>query len=98
MNIPSFSYFCILQYLKYDKMGKIDLKNKVVVIAGGAKNLGGLISREIAKRGSKIVVHYNSDSTKSDAEETVKAVKDAGGDAHSIHRRPNKGRKRSKTI
>ncbi len=65
-------------------MSKIDLKDKVVVIAGGAKNLGGLISREIAKHGSKVVVHYNSNKTKSDAEQTVKAVKDAGGDAFLI--------------
>lgn len=65
-------------------MGKIDLKNKVVVIAGGAKNLGGLISREIAKQGSKIVVHYHSNSSKSYAEDTVKAVKAAGGDAFLI--------------
>lgn len=65
-------------------MGKIDLKNKVVVIAGGAKNLGGLISREVADHGAKVVVHYHSDSTKSDAEQTVKAVKDAGGDAFMV--------------
>ncbi len=65
-------------------MGKIDLKDKVVVIAGGAKNLGGLISRDMARQGAKIVVHYNSDSTKSDADETVKAVKDLGSDAFAI--------------
>ncbi|MEQ8924602.1 MAG: SDR family oxidoreductase [Fulvivirga sp.] len=65
-------------------MAKIDLKDKVVLIAGGAKNLGGLISREMAKKGSKIVVHYNSDSTKSAADETVNAVKELGSDAFSI--------------
>lgn len=59
-------------------MAKIDLKGKVVLIAGGAKNLGGLISREVAKQGSDIVVHFNSDSTKQAAEETVKAVQDLG--------------------
>jgi len=65
-------------------MAKIDLKDKVVLIGGGAKNLGGLISREMAKKGSKIVVHYNSDSTKAAADETVQAVKDLGSDAFSI--------------
>jgi NAD(P)-dependent dehydrogenase (short-subunit alcohol dehydrogenase family) len=59
-------------------MAKIDLKNKVVLIAGGAKNLGGLISREVAKQGSDVVVHFNSDSTKRAAEETIKAVKSLG--------------------
>ncbi|WP_339709322.1 SDR family oxidoreductase [uncultured Kriegella sp.] len=59
-------------------MAKIDLRNKVVLVAGGAKNLGGLISREVAKHGSDVVVHYNSDSTKQAAEETLKAVQDLG--------------------
>lgn len=62
-------------------MAKIDLKNKVVLIAGGAKNLGGLISREVAKQGADVVVHFNSDSTKQAAEETLKAVKDLGRNA-----------------
>jgi len=59
-------------------MGKIDLKDKVVLIAGGAKNLGGLISREVAKQGSDVVVHYHSNSSKNDAEDTVKAVQELG--------------------
>jgi len=65
-------------------MSKIDLKDKVVVIAGGAKNLGGLISRDMAKHQTKIVVHYHSDKTKNDAKETVKAVNDAGGEAITV--------------
>ncbi|UNZ00239.1 SDR family oxidoreductase [Zhouia spongiae] len=65
-------------------MAKIDLKDKVVLIAGGAKNLGGLISREVAKQGSDVVVHFNSDSTKQAAEKTVKAVQDLGRKAIMI--------------
>jgi len=65
-------------------MAKINLNDKVVLIAGGAKNLGGLISREVAKQGAKVVVHYHSDSTQAAAEETVQAVKDLGADAFSI--------------
>lgn len=65
-------------------MAKIDLKNKVVLIAGGAKNLGGLISREVAKLGSDVVVHYHSESAKSDAEATVKAVEELGQKAIMI--------------
>ncbi|HNQ03612.1 MAG TPA: SDR family oxidoreductase [Thiobacillaceae bacterium] len=59
------------------------LKGKVLVVAAGAKNLGGLISREFAKDGAKVVVHYNSDATRQDAEATVKAIKDLGGDAYA---------------
>nr|WP_295864103.1 SDR family oxidoreductase [uncultured Chitinophaga sp.] len=62
-------------------MGRNDLKGKVVLIAGGAKNLGGLLSRELAKKGAKIVIHYNSDSTKADADKTLEDIKGAGGEA-----------------
>jgi NAD(P)-dependent dehydrogenase (short-subunit alcohol dehydrogenase family) len=60
------------------------LKGKVAVIGAGAKNLGGLLSRELAKDGTKIVVHYHSDAARSDADVTVKAVKDLGGDAYAV--------------
>jgi NAD(P)-dependent dehydrogenase (short-subunit alcohol dehydrogenase family) len=64
-------------------MSNTSLKGKVAVIGAGAKNLGGLISREFAKDGAKVVVHYNSDATRRDAEATVQAVKDLGGDAYA---------------
>ncbi|SDX00015.1 SDR family oxidoreductase [Lysobacter enzymogenes] len=58
------------------------LTGKHVVIGGGAKNLGGLISRELARGGAAgIAVHYNSDATRAAAEETVAAVQAAGADA-----------------
>lgn len=61
------------------------IDGKVVLIAGGAKNLGGLLSRDFAAAGAKaIAVHYNSDSTRSDAEATVKAVEDAGAQAKAF--------------
>lgn len=57
------------------------LKDKVVLVGGGAKNLGGLISRTFASEGARIVVHYNSDATRADAERTVADIKQAGGEA-----------------
>jgi len=57
------------------------LAGKVVVIGGGAKNLGGLIGRTLGAEGARIAVHYNSDATASAAEETVKVIKESGGDA-----------------
>ncbi|NML39901.1 SDR family oxidoreductase [Chitinophaga sp. G-6-1-13] len=62
-------------------MGRNDLKGKVVLIAGGAKNLGGLLSREIAKKGAKIIIHFNSASTKEDADKTREDIQAAGGEA-----------------
>ena len=38
------------------------IKGKTVLIAGGAKNLGGLIARDLAAQGAKaIAVHYNTE-------------------------------------
>lgn len=60
------------------------LKGKVALIGGGAKNLGGLISRTLAAEGARIVVHYNSAATKSAADATVAEIKNAGGEAFDI--------------
>ncbi|MCD1647537.1 SDR family oxidoreductase [Marinobacter adhaerens] len=65
-------------------MAKIDLNGKVALVSGGAKNLGGLISREFAASGMDIVVHYNSDATEKDADETVDAIKGMGRNAIAI--------------
>jgi NAD(P)-dependent dehydrogenase (short-subunit alcohol dehydrogenase family) len=65
-------------------MANRTLKGKVVVVGAGAKNLGGLISRTFAADGASVAVHYNSDSTKASAADTVEAVKAAGGEAFAI--------------
>lgn len=58
------------------------LEGKVAIVGGGAKNLGGLISREFADHGIRAVtVHYNSDNSKDAAEETVATLKDKGAEA-----------------
>lgn len=62
-------------------MSNHSLKGKVVLVGGGAKNLGGLISRTFASEGAKVVVHFNSAATKADADKTVADIKSAGGDA-----------------
>ncbi|HBN9847888.1 TPA: SDR family oxidoreductase [Pseudomonas aeruginosa] len=58
------------------------IKGKTVIIAGGAKNLGGLIARDLAAHGAKaIAIHYNSAPSKADADDTVAAIKAAGAEA-----------------
>lgn len=58
------------------------IKGKTVLIAGGAKNLGGLVARDLAHHGAKaIAVHYNSGAAKVDADATVAAIKAAGAEA-----------------
>jgi NAD(P)-dependent dehydrogenase (short-subunit alcohol dehydrogenase family) len=66
-------------------MSNHTLKGKVVLIAGGAKNLGGLIARDLAAGGAAAVaVHYNSIATRAAAEETVAAVEASGAEAFAI--------------
>lgn len=66
-------------------MADHSIRNKVVLIAGGAKNLGGLVARDLAAQGAKAVaIHYNSASSRADAEATVAAVQDAGAKAVAL--------------
>lgn len=61
------------------------LQDKVVLIAGGAKNLGGLLARDLATHGARAVaIHYNSEASRAAAEDTVAAVKAAGAEAVAL--------------
>lgn len=62
--------------------GRHGIQDKVVLIAGGAKNLGGLIARDLAHHGARAVaIHYNSAATQPEAEATAAAVEQAGARA-----------------
>lgn len=66
-------------------MADHSIKGKTVLIAGGAKNLGGLIARDLAQHGAKAVaIHYNSDASQGDAEATITAIKATGAHAVAI--------------
>lgn len=61
------------------------IKGKTAIIAGGGKNLGGLIARDLAAHGAKaIVIHYNSPASKAEADETVSAVKALGAECVAL--------------
>ncbi len=63
-------------------MADHSIKGKTVLITGGAKNLGGLLARDLAQHGAKAVaIHYNSYTAENDAVKTVAAIKDTGADA-----------------
>ncbi len=60
-------------------MTKHSIQGKTAIIAGGAKNLGGLVARDLAAHGAKaIAIHFNSAASKREADETVAAVEAAG--------------------
>ncbi|MEH7151361.1 SDR family oxidoreductase [Bacillus thuringiensis] len=63
-------------------MGKFDsLRGKVVVIAGGAKNLGGLLSKMYASAEAKVLIHYHDKRSKNEADKTLLDIKHNGGQA-----------------
>lgn len=62
-------------------MSNHNVNGKVVLIAGGGKNLGGLLSREFAAKGAKLAIHYNSESSRAASEETLTAVRALGAEA-----------------
>lgn len=62
-------------------MARNDVNGKVVLIAGGGKNLGGLLSRNFAAQGAKLVIHYNSEATQADAAKTLADVQASGAEA-----------------
>jgi len=58
------------------------IKGKAVLIAGGAKNLGGLVARDLAAHGARAVaIHYNSLAAAEEAKATAAAVEAAGAQA-----------------
>lgn len=66
-------------------MADHSIKGKTAIIAGGAKNLGGLIARDLAQQGARAVaIHYNSPGSREDAQATVAAVQAAGAQAVAL--------------
>jgi len=66
-------------------MADHSIEGKVVLIAGGAKNLGGLIARDLAAQGAKAVaIHYNSTASRADAAATVSSIQALGAQAVAL--------------
>ena len=59
-----------------------DFEGKVGLVTGAASGIGESIARLYAKHGARVVV---SDVNDTDGQETVDAIKDAGGEARFVH-------------
>lgn len=59
------------------------LKGKVAVVTGGSRDIGRAVSIKLASEGAKVVVNYFE--SEDEANETVTAIKNAGGEAIAVH-------------
>ncbi|MFK8055882.1 MAG: SDR family NAD(P)-dependent oxidoreductase [Saprospiraceae bacterium] len=60
----------------------MDLTGKVAIVTGGSRDIGRSISVKLASLGAKVVVNYFR--TQSDADETLKQIKAAGGEGIAV--------------
>jgi NAD(P)-dependent dehydrogenase (short-subunit alcohol dehydrogenase family) len=59
-------------------------ETKVAIVTGAARNMGRAFSVALARSGAAVVIHHHGASSRSDAEETARLVREAGGRAHLV--------------
>jgi len=58
-----------------------ELAGKVALISGAARNLGRGFAEALARNGANVVVHYHTEKSRADAEQTARLVRAQGGKA-----------------
>jgi 3-oxoacyl-[acyl-carrier protein] reductase len=58
------------------------MNGKIAIVTGGARDIGQQASLKLAAAGAKVCVNYNSNQQQGD--ETVKLIRDAGGEAIGV--------------
>ncbi|MEO8133842.1 MAG: glucose 1-dehydrogenase [Betaproteobacteria bacterium] len=61
----------------------LQLTGKIALVTGAARGIGRGIALTLAGEGAKVVVNYVADAA--EAEEVVRQIRDAGGDAEAIY-------------
>lgn len=59
-----------------------DLKGKVALVTGGARDIGRAISLKLAESGARVIVNYNT--SEDAANEVVSEIKARGGEARAV--------------
>ena len=60
----------------------MNLKGKVAVVTGGARDIGRAVSLKLAAEGARVALNYYA--SEEQAEDTLKSVRDAGGEAIAV--------------
>ncbi|PSJ27880.1 short-chain dehydrogenase [Streptosporangium nondiastaticum] len=58
------------------------LTGRTALVTGGSRGIGRAISERLGKEGARVAVHYGRDAAS--AEQTVKEIRAAGGDAFAV--------------
>lgn len=57
---------------------------RVAIVTGASANLGRMFAEQLGADGAKVLVHYNSASKQAEAEATMSAIRDRGGEAFLV--------------
>src|SRR5205085_8044803 len=58
------------------------LKGKIAIVTGGARDIGQQASLKLAEAGAKVCINYNSNQQQAD--ETIKKIRESGGEAIAV--------------